>query len=198
MKKFELKSFISEIYKNDFVKKCGIPLGYKAAFPIIKVKNGNVLLTVPFNKVQKSKTPGVSAVLPIAYTVTFKLYAVKSIPESFKKTTGADTGYSNAKPVAFENLAFSDSFAGVSFAKPVEPFPNQEMKEMGSEEYKEKIEKLYKAYDAVINDLLGIENAPGIEKLECKQLLNALVGPATKQLYARLDKKFYDEYLTAK
>ena len=193
MKRFEMKSFLKELNKDEFVKMCGIPLGYKATFPIIRKKFDKVFLVIPFNKTQKSKTPGVSAVLPVAYTVTFELHAIMSIPEQIK-----EMGFSTAIPVGFETLRYSDKFENIPFEKPIDVFPHKELKEIGKEEYKAKVEKIYAAYDAVINDLLGIDKASGIDKVEFKQTLNLLLPPVTKQLYKLIDAEFYDSYLEAK
>ena len=196
MKKFELKQFYANLPKNEFVKKCPIPLGYRACLPIVRKRGDHVLLIVPFNKVQKSKTPGVSAVFPIAYTVTFELFAVQSIPEQFKTIPEKETGYSGARPVGFETLAFSEKFEKVDFGTPIDRFPHQELLEIGEEGYREKVCKMYETYDAIINDALGLEKAAGIEKLCFRQTLSLLTGPVTKQLYRLLDPDFYERCFT--
>lgn len=195
MKKFQTKLFISELTKNNFVKQCNIPLGYKATFPIIKKDNNRIFLTVPFNKTQRTKTPEMSAVLPIAYTVTFELHVVKTIPESIEKIIKKEEGYSGATPVAFETLRYSDKYSKIDFAKPLEIFPHDALKEIGKSEYQEKINKLYEAYDIIINDYLGLEKSSGIDRLEFKQLLDVLLGPVTKMMYGIIDEKFSKEFI---
>lgn len=195
MKKFQLKSFISGLTKNSFVSECGIPLGYKATYPIIKKENNKIFLTIPFNKTQKTKTPEVSAIMPIAYTVTFELHAVRSIPESIKKISTKEEGYSGATPIAFETLKYSEKYSKINFSQPLETFPHNDLKEIGKEEYKEKIDKLYTAYDIIINDYLGLEKASGVDRLEFKQLLDVLLSPVTKQMYSMIDENFSKEFL---
>ena len=195
MKKFQTKAFISELITNDFVKKCGIPLGYKATFPIINKFNDKTLLTIPYNKVQRTKTRDVSAVLPITYTVTFELNVVKSIPESIKKISKKEEGYSGAVPVGFKTLKYCKKYDKIDFSKPLETFPHKALKEMGNDEYAEKIDKLYVAYDAIINDYLGLEKSTSVDRLEFKQLLDVLVGPATKKMYGLLDEEFSKKFL---
>lgn len=195
MKKFQMKSFLSELKKNSFVKECGIPLGYKATYPIVKKENNKILLIVPFNKTQKTKANGVSAIFPITYTVTFELHAVKSIPQSIKKFSKSEEGYSGATPIGFETLKYSEKYRKINFNKPLETFPHKALQEIGKEEYKEKIEKLYVAYDAVINDYLGIEKISGVERLEFKQLLDLLLSPVTKKMYSIIDEKFSSDFL---
>ena len=195
MKKFHLKSFMSELKRNDFVRACGIPLGFKASYPIVKKENDKVILIVPFNKINKTKTQNVSAVTPVVYTITFELHVVKSIPESIARVIDKETGYSGATPVGFETLKFSDKFSGIDFDKPLEAFPHKALIDVGKEEYKEKIEKIYEDYDCIINDYLGIEKAAGMERMEFKQLLNVLIGPVTKKMYGMIDSSFESEYL---
>ena len=194
MKRFELKAFIEGLNQNEFVKQCKIPLGYRASFPIIQTKGDKLFLVIPFNKVKKSPASGVSMVYPIAYTVTFELFAVKTIPEQFKSIPGAGVGYSNCKPIGFETLKYTEAFASVPMGKPIEEFPHRELKEIGKEEYQEKMEKFYTAYDAIINDALGLEKAAGIEKLEFKRILNLFVGPRTRELYRLIDNDFFEAF----
>lgn len=194
MKKFELKAFVKDLNNNTFVRQCEIPLGYKACFPIIKTKGDKVLLDIPYNRIQRTATPGVSAVFPIAYTVTFELFAVKSVPEGIKGIS-KEPGYCNAKPVGFETLAYSKAFEKVPFGKAIEVFPHEELKKAGREKYEKKVERLYENYDAIINCLLGIEKAAETDTLELNRNLGLLVGPVTKQLYRLIDKDFYEKYL---
>ena len=195
MKRLELRSFIYDLNNNDFIKQCGIPIGYKACFPVIKTKANKVFIMIPYNKVQRSATPGVSCVFPFSYTVTFELFAVMSIPNGLK-ISRYELGYANAKPVSFETLAYLEKFETIAFDKPIESFPHRELKEYGKQEYERMVERLYQNYDAIINDLLGIEKAAGIDKLEFKQNMACLIGPKTKHLYQLLDRDFFDRYLT--
>jgi len=195
MKKFDTAAFLKELKSNEFTKHCGIPLGYKAGYPVVGKKNDAVLITVPFNRVVKSKKPGESVVFPYEYAVSFELHAVTQVPESFKKFAKKEEGYSGASPAGFKVFKFCGSFSKIPFDKPVDTFPNKELRAMGEEEYKEKVAKVYTAYDAIINDLLGIEPAAGVDKVEFKQLLGELLGPVTKQLYKFIDADFFNTYL---
>lgn len=194
MKKFDMQGFVKDLSKNEFVKSCGIPLGYKASYPIIKCMDGEVLLTFPYKKTVRTKDLDVCAVFPVEYTITFALHAVKEIPASFK-VADKEAGFSNASLAGFEILRYSKKFEKVDFNQPVDVFPHEDIRVLGKEEYKERVTKLYATYDAIINDALDIEKAAGIDRVEFKQLLSTLIAPVTKQLYKFIDEDFYTAYL---
>ena len=195
MKKFSTRAFIKDLNKNEFIKVCGVPLESKAFYPTIGTKDGKVFITVPFAKTKtvNEKTKGIKGVFPFDTLVTFKLNCVtKAIPGFEDKI---ELGYVSATPVKFEALYYSKSYEKVDFKKPIDVFPHKALVEIGQDEYKQKVEKIYDAYDLVINDLLGIEKSAGIDKVEFKQLIDVLVAPRVKLLYKLVDEDFYKNYL---
>ena len=195
MKHFELQQFIKDLNKNAFVKACNIPMDYKASYPIFFKKQGEVFLTVPFRKRKKTTRDEEFAVFPAGYTVTFRLFVLTDLPQHIKEITGKEEGYAGAAAVAFETLRYHEDMQTLSFDKPIDLFPHPALKELGSEEYRDAVGRVYAAYDAVLNDLLGIEACAGIDKVELQQLLSVLVEPVTKSVYERLDKDFAQTYL---
>ena len=195
MKKFELKAFFEELRKDEFVRKCGIPLGYTPSWPIFKKIRDKVVMVVPFNRIMHSTKEDVRAVLPIGYTLTVTLNAVLEMSEQTKRLTGKEEGYSGFVPVGFESLKYNEKFGKVEFNKPIGVFPHKDLREIGEEAYKKKVEALYSEYDTVINDLLGIEECAGLDRADLRSDLALVVDPATKIMYKMLDGDFADMYL---
>ena len=193
MKKFELKQFVQDLNKNEFVKQCAIPLGFNASYPIIRVKNEKVFLLIPYTRKKATNRPGLKAVLPVEYLVTFELKAVLSIPSAMKGKS-ATLGYVGAKAEGFEHLRYEPRFEKIDFDAIMDLFPHRELAQIGKEEYSLRVDKVYEGYDAVINDLLGIEKCSGVDRLELKQQLELLIGPAAKQMYKMIDEDFAKEY----
>lgn len=203
MKKFDMKSFIKNLNINEFVRACGIPMGYKAGYPLIDRKNGTVLLTVPYYKTKygkmeqngmKGMLPGLKGVMPAEYTVKFELCKSSDAPESMKDLVKDPEGCVTAKPAGFETLRYCDKFKNIPFGSIISTVPTPAMSKMGKEEFIEKTEKLFKAYDTVINDLLGIEKASGIDKVEFKQLLDLFTEPEVKEIYKLISEEFAAKY----
>lgn len=195
MKKFSTRAFIKDLNKNAFIKACGVPLESRAFYPMISTRNGKVFITVPFAKTKtvNEKTKGIKGVFPFDTLVTFKLNAVtKAIPGFEDKI---ELGYVSATPVKYEALYYSKAYEKVDFKKPIDVFPHKALVEIGQDEYKQKVEKIYDAYDLIINDLLGIEKSAGIDKVEFKQLIDVLVAPRVKLLYKYIDEDFFNNYL---
>lgn len=194
MKQFEIQKFLKELNKNSFVISCGIPMGYKATYPLIEKNNSKIFLTIPYRKMKKSNIPGIQGILPIEYVVKFELHKVSDAPDKYAKAVKNPEGYVSVTPAGFSILRYCDKFKSLPFGKVVETFPNEAIKQIGKDEYKEKITKLYDAYDVIINDLLGISKASGIDKVEFKQLLSFFVEPSLKESYKLLSESFVNQY----
>lgn len=195
MNKFDIKKFLSELNKNEFVRACSIPMGYKAGYPIIKKNGESVLLSIPYRKSKNTNQPQKFAVMPIEYLVTFELHAPVKVPEKLANVIKEEKLSVSATPAGFEILRNNEKFSDYPFDKSVGVFPHSAIENDGLDEYKEKVNRVYGAYDSIINEMLGVSKASGVRKLEFKQLLSDLVEPGLKHMYKVLDKDFFEKYL---
>ncbi|MBR1763036.1 MAG: hypothetical protein IJ731_06685 [Eubacterium sp.] len=194
MKGFNTKEFLSGLNTNEFIKACHIPLGYKIGYPILRKSGEKVFIVLPYRKYKKTNQKDKSAVMPIEYLITFELHALINIPEKIKNAIDETKLGVTASPAGFEVLRNSEKFSGFPFDKPVGVFPHRSLQKLGKEEYKNRVNDIYKAYDTIINDMLGIEPASGVRKTAFKDLLNALVEPGLTPMYKMIDKGFTDKY----
>lgn len=194
MKGFNFKDFLSELNDNEFVRACAIPLGYKAGYPILRKNENKVFLLLPYRKFKKTNQKGKSAIMPIEYVITFELHAPVNIPEGIKDVIDEDKLCVTATPAGFEILRNSEKFSGFPFNKSIGVFPHRSLETLGKEEYQNRVNEIYKAYDAIVDDMLGIEKASGVSKMTFKDLIDDLLEPGLKPMYKMLDKDFAEKY----
>lgn len=195
MKGFNTKDFLSGLNTDEFVKACHIPLGYKTGYPILRNNGEKVFFVLPYRKFKKTNQKDKSAVMPIEYLVAFELHAPVKIPEEIKNVIDEKRLGVTASPTGFEVLRNSDEFKDVDFDKPIGVFPHNELEKIGNSEYKNKVEQMYKAYDEIINGMLGIYEVLDASKLDFKHLLSELLEPGLKPMYRKIDKVFADNYI---
>lgn len=192
---FNIKEFLMSLNKNDFVKACGIPLGYKVGYPMIQKRAEKVYITLPYRKYKKTNQPNKFTVMPIEYVISFELRGAREVPQAWKQVVSEDKLCVQAIPVAFTKLAATKEWAEFPFAKPIGVFPHNALKQTDAFELRKNRDRVYEAYDIMINDMLGIESASGADKMEFNQLLGEMIEPGLKPMYRLLDKDFYEQFL---
>lgn len=175
----EKKISITRIKKNlrasDFFLQCGLPMGYKAGFPILQIRNDSLCLLIPFLRYQTTGEVDKTRVYPIRYTITLEL--------------------PTEKVVGFANLEYDPVFGSIDFDKPVGYFRHESIRQYDKAQYEALYEELMQEYEKVAEALL-FGGAYGPEdEARMRELLQLLAEPSLLPVYRALDMDFYNKYL---
>ena len=166
----KMSDLLKEVKSSKFVFSCSMPLGYTYGYPIITVRNGQVLAVIPFLKYKSTGVVDKTLVYPIRYTVTYS-YEKKSI-------------------VGFEDLQANMFFSKLEFNKPIGYFRHDAIKHLLRADYMDKQQELYKKYDAYVSALLYKEPYSGKDLESFRELLSMMLEPSLKPMYKALSPGF--------
>ncbi|MBQ3432599.1 MAG: hypothetical protein IJG23_07435 [Clostridia bacterium] len=195
MNKFKMKEFLNNLNKNEFIKACRIPMGYQPGCPMFYNSKNHVYLVLPYRKYQKTNQKGKFSVMPVEYVVVFELRGATAVPEAWRSVVKEEVSPVQAIPVGFSKLSCNSEWKDFPFSKPVGVFPHSALKNKDTYDLRNTSEKLYAAYDVMIQDMLAIERASGAEKMEFKQLIHMAVEPGLKPMYRLICPEFYEQFL---
>ena len=164
-----------DLETGGFFLNCEIPLGYKAVFPILQIKNGSLCIMFPYLKYQTTGELDKTLVFPIKYTISLELPTEKII--------------------GFEDFEYNETFGDVDFSKPIGYFRHEAIRKYGRTEYDSLYHELMKEYDKVIHVLLEGGKYSLSDEKRMSELLRLLLEPSLMPIYEALDKDFYNKYL---
>ena len=175
MKNIDVAQIVKKVKTGDFYKHCALPLGYVDGYPVLSIKNSKLCLVIPFLKYKVTGEVDKTLVYPIRYLITVSV--------------------EDEKVIGFENLEYAAPYRKIDFEKPIGFFRHEAVKKYNKNEFKEKRAELYDMYSKVAMAILY--NAPYTENddAEFKELLNTLLEPSLRPIYAAIDKDFNDNYL---
>lgn len=165
-----MSDLLKEVKSSEFVLSCAMPLGYTYGYPIITVRNGQVLAIIPFLKYKATGVVDKTLVFPIRYTVTY----------SFDKKM----------IVGFEDLQTHRGFSKLDFNKPIGYFRHDAIKHLLRPDYMDKQHELYRMYDAYVSALINKEPYSKKELEAFRELLGMMLEPCLKPIYKALSPGF--------
>lgn len=174
MKK-KISDILKEMKTNEFILRCGMPMGYVPGLPVLQIRNDELCLTVPFLRYRVTGQPDKTLVYPIRYTATFVL------PEM--------------KPVEFQDLQYQARFGKISFGEPVGLFRHEAVRHLSRQEYQALRSELMGEYDRVIDALLNDGEYGPEHEARMAELMTMMVEPSLRPMYQALDADFYGKYL---
>ncbi len=152
-----------------------IPMGYVPGYPVLAVKNDQLVAVVPFLRYKATGKVDQTIVFPIRYVMEY------SIPEM--------------QPVKFNDLSFSEEFADIDFDKGVGFFRHDAVKHLDRSAYAALRARVLAGFDMIAESLIDDkECADGAEAAFVKDLQMA-VEPSLLVFYKALDNDFYRKYL---
>lgn len=169
-----VNELIKNLKRSPFILNSGMPLGYTAGLPVLKITGEKLYLVVPFLKYKITGETDKTLVYPIRYIATI------SIPEG--------------KFVKFEDYSANEKMLKVDFAKPIGLFRHESIKHLNKSEYKEKRTELLSLYDKIIFSLLDGAEYTQKDETCFKELLNVIIEPSLKPFYRFIDGDFYRKY----
>lgn len=175
MKIIDIAQIVKNVKSGDFFKNSCIPMGYVDGYPVLSVKNSKLCVVIPFLKYKVTGEVDKTLVYPIKYLITVAV--------------------EDEKIIGFENLEYNTAYRKIDFEKPIGFFRHEAVKKYNKTEFKEKREELFDMYSKVAMAITY--NAPYTKNddTEFRELLNAMLEPSLKPIYAAIDKDFSDNYL---
>ena len=73
MQTISMEKVKKDLLSSDFYLNCNIPLGYTAGFPILKIMNGCLCVTIPYLRYQTTGEVDKTLVYPLRYGITLEL-----------------------------------------------------------------------------------------------------------------------------
>ena len=164
-----------DLLSSDFYLNCNIPLGYVAGFPVLKIMNGCLCVTIPYLRYQTTGEVDRTLVYPIRYGITLELPTLKVI--------------------AFEDYEYVSVFRNIEFEKPVGLFRHDAIKKYTRTQYEKLMAELMQLYDKVI--LMILDEIPYCAQTEKRmaELLQLMVEPSLRPMYRALNEEFYNKYM---
>lgn len=170
-----MEEMIKKLKTSGFFLQCKIPMGYSSGFPILKIKNNSLCVTVPYLKYRTTGKVDKTLVFPIRYGISLELPTEKII--------------------GFEDYEYKSSFANIDFDKPVGYFRHDAVKQYNKTQYKKLRGELMGEYDKVANALLENAAYDRSDEKRMAELLQLLVEPSLLPFYRAIDVDFYNKYL---
>ena len=175
MNKVSMNQIKKDLLSSEFYLGCKIPLGYTAGFPVLRILNGCLCVTIPYLKYQTTGEVDKTLVYPIRYVITLELPTLQ--------------------PVAFQNYEYEPVFQNVDFEKSVGLFRHEAIKAYNRPQYQALVQELMGLYDEVIDMILGQLPYSGKSEQRMRELLQLLVEPSLRPMYRELDPDFYNKYM---
>lgn len=175
MQTISMEKVKKDLLSSDFYLNCNIPLGYTAGFPILKIMNGCLCVTIPYLRYQTTGEVDKTLVYPLRYGITLELPTLQV--------------------VAFENYEYAAVFQTVDFEKPVGLFRHETVKQYSRKQYQTLVSELMQLYDKVIAMILGQTPYQAEVEKRMSKLLQILVEPSLRPMYRALDIDFYNKYI---
>lgn len=175
MKNIDIAQIVNTVKTGDFYKNCCLPMGYVDGYPVLSIRNSKLCLVIPFLKYKITGEIDKTLVYPTKYLITVSV--------------------EDEKIIGFEDLEFAAAYRKIDFEKPIGFFRHEAVKKYNKNEFREKRAELYDMYSKVAMAI--IYNAPYTDNddMEFRELLNTLLEPSLKPIYAAIDKDFSDKYL---
>lgn len=175
MSEINTRALLKEIRTGSFIRSCKIPMGYTTGYPVFSVKNGKPVLDIPFLRFKVTGVVDKTLVFPIRYVAAVTL--------------------DDRRIVGFTDLSTAPAMKDVDFTRPIGYFRHEAIRALKKDEFKEKQDKLYACYDAMLDALVkGEAPAEAIEG-EFQSLLRLLVEPCELPIYKAIAPAFYEKYL---
>lgn len=175
MKNIDTQKTLKEIKASSFCASSGIPLEFSCGLPVLKFRNSQLCMDIPFLRYKITGEVDKTLVFPIKYVITV------SLPER--------------NIIAFEDFTYDEAFKNIDFSKPIGFFRHDAIKSFNKKEYKEKRTELFKMYDKAISSILSGSPFSAEEDKEFKDLLNIMIEPSLKPIYKHISESFYNKYL---
>lgn len=175
MKKIDITQILKDVRTSKLVRECGMPLGYVAGTPVLKIKNSKPCLIIPFLRFRATGIVDKTLIYPIKYTVTFSL------------TTGGIVG--------FEDLSYRGAFKNVDFTKPVGFFRHDAIKNLNKQQYKAKREEMNALYNKVLEAAVNGVAPDGETQAAFRELFSLILEPSLHSTYRWLSPSFCEKYL---
>ena len=170
-----MEQLLDDLKTSDFYLNCRIPMIYSAGFPVLRILNGCLCVTIPFLRYQVTGETDKTLIYPIRYGITLELPTLKV--------------------VAFEDYEYRREFGSVEFDRPVGLFRHEAIRHLDRRQYKEAYHQLMICYDTLISALLSGTEVSRQEHEEMSRLMQMLMEPSVMPMYRVLAPDFYDRYL---
>ncbi len=167
--KISFKEMLRQVKFSEFVRGCQMPMGYMEGYPMLRRRNGQLCMEVPFLRYQITGQVDKSLVFPIRYVVTVTLPGLR--------------------PVEFRDLSLESAFREMDFNKPIGYFRHEAIQGLNKHEFAAKKDELFRLYDAVIDGTATDEQAK-----QMGQLLKMLAEPCQMPIYQELNPLFYQQF----
>ncbi len=175
IKKGPITSLFETIKSRDEVRLL-IPMGYVPGMPVITIKNEQLVAIVPFLRYKVTGEVDRTLVFPIKYVVEYL------IPE--------------AQVVSFRDLSVEENYADRDFDEVLGFFRHESVKNFDKKAFTSFKKETLAQYDKLVNFLLGeSDRFTQSDEIALKNNLLTIIEPFILNLYAELDKDFYNKYL---
>lgn len=175
MKTLSIYEIIKELKTSDFMLSSKMPMGYTAGFPVLRILNGSLCVTVPYLKYQVTGEVDRTLVFPLRYAVTLELPTLNI--------------------AAFENYEYRPEFREINFDQPAGYFRHEAIKGFSRKKYKETYREMMNLYDKLICALLGQGPYTAEDEQKFSELLKIMVEPSLLPMYEAIDRDFFSKYL---
>lgn len=174
-----VKQPISRLYdslKSRAEVRALIPMGYVAAMPIIKIRNGQLIAAIPFLRYKVTGEVDRTLVYPIRYILEYL------IPE--------------CQPAGFKDLMIEEGYEDFDFDKVTGFFRHDAVKHLDRDAYMTFKANVLERYDRLVNYLTGeTDSYTAAEDNMLAKDLQTIIEPFVISRYGALDKDFYNKYL---
>lgn len=175
MKNIDISQIIKDVKTSDFTRNCGMPLGYVAGYPLIKIKNSKPCLVIPFLRYKSTGIVDKTLIYPIRFAITVSL------------TTG--------KIVGFEDFGYRSAFRNIDFSKPIGFFRHDAIKDLNKQQYKEKKSELFALFSEIATAIVENKETDATTEQNFSALFSTLLEPSLHSTYKWLDDSFCKRFL---
>lgn len=170
-----VKKLIRLVRDSQFLVDCEMPMGYAEGFPILRQRNGELLLMIPFLRFQVTGKVDRTLVYPIRFVITVRAR--------------------DGKIVGYQDLTADGRFGKVDFDQPIGLFRHEAIRSWDKQTYRDNKQLLYRLYDRVCTAMAQGRPVTREEQEPLRSLLRQMVEPCQLPIYRALDGTFYDTYL---
>lgn len=174
----DYKSLITELYagiKKRPEVKAVMPMGYVPGYPVLTIKNEQLIVVVPFLRYKQTGEIDRTIVFPIRYVMEFV------VPE--------------LTLVCFRDLSIEESFADTDFDKGTGFFRHNAIKDLDKNGYAALRARVLAGFDMIVRALVEDTECDASRETAFKNDLQRAVEPSLLVYYKALDSDFYSKYL---
>ncbi len=174
----DYKSLITELYagiKKRPEVKAVIPMGYVPGYPVLTIRNEQLIVAVPFLRYKQTGEIDRTIVFPIRYVMEFV------VPE--------------LTLVCFRDLSVEEAFADTDFDKGTGFFRHDAVKDLDRNGYAALRARVLAGVDIIVKSLVEDTVCDASKENAFKNDLQRAVEPSLLGYYKALDGDFYSKYL---